>query len=188
MANEPIIFMKDDNDVNFYPLVHIEGIQGWPENLSDLDIDSLKDEISSVSSGIAGIQSQINILQTAISSIPNITDTGWVDIQLKTGITAFTASETPQARLLSVNGVYFLSLRGAVKGATGRGTIASIPSSISSEIKNSIPFAQNTTFINNLANFIRLRIKTNGDIDLEGSTQNPILNSHWLPIDITIML
>ena len=189
MANEPIIFMKDDNDVNFYPLVHIEGIQGWPDNLSDLDVDSLKDEVSGVSSEMVGIQSQIKALQTAIASMPAVSDTGWQTITFLNNTIAYDTSSTPKARLFSVNGVYFLSLKGAFKGLTSNNVeIGKIPTSMTFAIKENKSFAQNMTVSNSLAQFTRMRLDTNGTIKIERATVDTITNTMWFPIDITIML
>lgn len=189
MANEPIIFMKDDNDVNFYPLVHIEGIQGWPDNLSDLDLDSLKDEVSGVSSEMVGIQSQIKALQTAIASMPAVSDTGWQNITFLNNTIAYDTSSTPKARLFSVNGVYFLSLKGAFKGLTSNNVeIGKIPTSMTFAIKENKSFAQNMSVANSLAQFTRMKLDTNGTIKIERATADTITNTMWFPIDITIML
>ncbi|MGS5040696.1 hypothetical protein ACVDHH_04760 [Staphylococcus saprophyticus] len=189
MANEPIIFMKDDNDVNFYPLVHVEGIQGWPDNLSDLDVDSLKDEMSGVSSEMVGIQSQIKSLQTAIASMPTVKDTGWQNITLLNNATVYDTSSTPKARLFSVNGVYFLSLKGAIKGLTSNNIeIGRIPSTMIFAIKENKPFAQTMSVTNNLAQFTRMRVDTNGTIKIERATMDSVTSGLWFPIDITIML
>lgn len=189
MANEPIIFMKDDNDVNFYPLVHIEGIQGWPDNLSDLDVDSLKDEVSGVSSEMVGIQSQIKALQTAIASMPTVSDTGWINITFLNNTIAYDTSSTPKARLFSVNGVYFLSLKGVFKGLTSNNVeIGKIPTSMTFAIKENKFFAQNMSVANSLAQFTRMKLDTNGTIKIERATVDTITNTMWFPIDITIML
>ncbi|MCD8825436.1 hypothetical protein [Staphylococcus gallinarum] len=188
MANEPIVFMKDDNDVNFYPLVHVEGIQGWPDNLSDLDIDSLKEELSGVNSQMVGIQSQIKNLQSVVENMPTVTGTDWQDITLNSGITEYSIEETPKARLVSVNGVSFLSLKGAVKGLKGSTTIGTLPANMINNIVDARPFVQNTSKTSGTTNFARWRIQTNGDIVLEGATQSTIESTHWFPIGTTVTL
>lgn len=189
MANEPIIFMKDDNDVNFYPLVHVEGIQGWPDNLSDLDIDSLKEQLSGVNNDMVGIQSQITTLQSAIANMPTVSDTGWQNITFLNNAIAYDTTSTPKARLFSVNGVYFLSLKGAFKGLTSNNVeIGRIPSSMIFAVKENKSFAQNMSVSNSLAQFTRMRLDTNGTIKIERATVDTITNTMWFPIDITIML
>lgn len=190
MDSIDIRYMTDTKSNQYYPITHVEAVEGLDsegnfEALQDIinDVDSMGDNYSNIQTDLTRLENMIKAIQ-----VPTVTDTGWVNMILKPGITSFSSSETPQARLMSMNGIYFLSLRGAVKGATGKGVVVSIPYSMSFAIKKSIPFSQNTSFISNLANFISLRIETNGDINLKGSTQNPIADSHWIPMDITVML
>lgn len=188
MANEPIIFMKDDNDVNFYPLVHVEGIQGWPDNLSDLDVDSLKDEMSGVSSEMVGIQSQIKSLQTAIASMPTVTDTGWINMPLSSTVQPYSTAQTPKVRMITIkNNIKFLSLRGAVKDVSAGEIIGSLPSSMLSSVTESTEFVQSMHATNGFSNFNRWTLLTTGEIKLQHSTTT-ITSTQWVPIDTTLML
>lgn len=172
----------------YFPFTHATCVEGIPDDISDFDIGTVKEDVSNVQTDVSNIQSQIYSLQSAIGKIPTVTDTDWQNITLNSGITEYSTKETPKARLVSVNGVSFLSLKGAVKGLKGLTTIGTLPTSIVDYIIEDKPFVQNTSKTNSTTNFARWRIQTNGDIVLEGATQSTIENTHWFPIGTTVTL
>ncbi|MCE5003195.1 hypothetical protein ACWEXP_00985 [Staphylococcus pseudoxylosus] len=190
MANEPIIFMKDDNDVNFYPLCHIEGLQGVPDGLTDLNIDGIKDDISGVSTNVNDLQIQLNSLKDLVANIPTVSDTGWKDITLATGIEIYSSGTVPQARLITLNNTSFLSVKGAVKGITSSSgvTIGSLNSFISSKISTNLYFVQNTSIVSGKPNFTRMSINTSGIITMQNSSIDSPTSTQWYPLHHTFIL
>ena len=173
----------------YFPFTHVTCVEGIPENLEDFDVGTVKDDVSNVQTDVSKIQSQINNLQSAIANMPTVTDTGWQNISYLNGATSYDSSETPKARLFSVNGVYFLSLKGAFKGLTSNNVeIGKLPSSMIFAIKDKKSFAQNMSVSNSLAQFTRMGLDSNGVIKVERASTDNITSGMWFPIDITIML
>lgn len=169
----------------FYVQAHIDGLDGMPDDFADYDLGDIQDNVSTINDNLGSVQSQINNLQSQISSM--VTDTGWQNITLNSGITSYSTSWTPQYRFITINGVSFLSLKGAVKGLTGAATIGALPSDVASKISNTLPYVQTMSAINNTPQFNKLSVQTNGNIILEFSTTS-LTNSQWIPIGTTLML
>ncbi|MGP0637779.1 hypothetical protein ACTRV7_05065 [Staphylococcus xylosus] len=182
-------FLLDANGEPYYPFTDVTCVAGMPENIGDLDIGTVKQDVSNVQTNVSNIQSQINTLQNAIANMPTVSDTGWQNITFLNNAVAYDTTSTPKARLFSVNGVYFLSLKGAFKGLTSNNVdIGKVPTSMTFAIKENKSFAQNMSVSNSLAQFTRMRLDTNGTIKIERATVDTITNTMWFPIDITIML
>lgn len=192
MSEINIRYVTDEKDVIYYPVTHMDAVEGLDlsemEDLTEIktSLENVTNQSNDSSDNIVVLKNQISTLENTISSM--VSDTGWVNIELKSGITPNTSGDTPQARLMSINNIYILSIKGTVKGATGNMVLGNIPSSMIFPIKKPVSFAQATTLVSNTANFASFKIRTNGEIYLEGSTINPISNTHWFSIDTTVML
>lgn len=181
--------LLDSKGEVYFPFTHVTCVEGIPEDIADFDIGTVQQDVSNVQTDISSLQSQMRSLQDAIDNMTTITDTGWQNITFLNGTTSYDTSTTPKARLLSVNGVYFLSLKGAFKGLTSNDIeIGKLPSSMVFAIKENKFFAQTTNIINNSAHFTRMRLDINGTIKLEGSTLSTITSGMNFSIDITITL
>ncbi|MBF7019206.1 hypothetical protein ISO99_04705 [Staphylococcus sp. 18_1_E_LY] len=182
----PAIFMQDPKTgENVYVVSHVDYVDGMPDDFEDYDLDGLQDNVSTINDNLGSVQSQINNLQSQISSM--VKDTGWQNITLNSGITSYSTSWTPQYRFITINGVSFLSLKGAVKGLTGAATIGTLPSNVVNKITDIRPFIQSMSNTNGTPNFNRWSVQPNGNINLEYSTTT-ITNTQWISFDITIML
>lgn len=114
----PAIFMQDPKTgENVYVVSHVDYVDGMPDDFENYDLDGLQDNVSTINDNLGTVQSQLNNLQSQISNM--VTDTGWQNINLNSGITAYSTNWTPKYRFITINGVSFLSLKGAVKGLTG---------------------------------------------------------------------
>lgn len=169
----------DKEGNQFYPVTDVSCVNGLPDNIEELNSTDVIEDLSSVKIQIANLQSAIE---------NTVHDTDWQNIVLNNGITAYSTNETPKARLISVSGVSFLSLKGAVKGLTATGTIGYLPESLNVVLSESRPFVQNSSVISGTPNFARWRVQTTGSIDLERATQSTIATSNWFPINTTIMI
>ncbi|WP_194750296.1 BppU family phage baseplate upper protein [Staphylococcus chromogenes] len=123
---------------------------------------------------------------------PVKSDTGWLDFTLINGVKEYGTSYTPKYRLINLDGVNILALKGAVKGITTSPiTIANLPSNISSLIVSDFPFTQNTsTKSGGIASFARWAVGASGAVELfRTSTGNTTLtDSDFFPINTTIIL
>lgn len=164
----------DKEGNQFFPYTDVECVNGLPDNLEALDSNDLLGDIIDIKNQLA--------------TMPTVTDTRWQNILLNSGITAYSSNETPMARLITVGGVSFLSLKGAVKGLKATGTMGALPESIATQLTGNRPFVQNSSVVSGVANFARWRVQASGNIDLERATQSTIDVAHWFPIDITIMI
>lgn len=181
--------LLDSKGEVYFPFTHVTCVEGIPDDIADFDVGNVQEDVSNVQTDVSKIQSQINNLQSAIANMPTVTDTGWINITFLNGATSYDSSETPKARLFSVNGVYFLSLKGAFKGLTSNNVeIGKLPSSMIFAIKEKKSFAQNMSASNSLAQFTRMRLDSNGVIKVERASIDNITSGMWFPIDITIML
>lgn len=174
--------LLDEKGELYFPFTHVNCVEGLPDNFNDFDIGNVQEDVNS-------LKAQLKSIQDGIVNMPTVTDTGWQNITFLNGTTAYDKSTTPRARLFSVNGVYFLSLKGAFKGLTSNNVeIGKLPSSMVFAIKENKFFAQTTNIINNSAQFTRMRLDINGTIKLEGATLSTITSGMNFAIDITIIL
>ncbi len=161
-------------------------IAGWKKTFRiDLNEDLLtKNEVNSlVNNETTKLKNELN--QTINN---NYSDTGWVDITLINGTVTYATNTIPKVRLFTINGAKFISLRGAVKGLTAKGSIGIIPKTIADNVGETRTFVQNTSIDNGTTNFNRFSITSNGEVRLDSSTLNPIRDTHWMPIEITFLL
>lgn len=166
----------DKQGNQFFPYTDISCVNGLPDNLEDLDSNDVLIDISDIKNQLANLP-----------PFPTITDTGWKNISLSSGITEYSSTWTPKYRLITINGVSFLSLKGAVKGLTGATTIGTLPNDVTPKIISTLPYVQTMSAINNTPQFNKLSVQTNGNILLEYSTTS-ISSNQWLPIGTTLML
>ncbi|KYH14875.1 hypothetical protein [Staphylococcus kloosii] len=102
----PAIFMQDPKTgENVYVVSHVDYVDGMPDDFENYDLDGLQDNVSTLNNGLGSVQSQINNLQSQISNM--VTDTGWQNITLNTGITAYSTSWTPQYRFITILRCFF---------------------------------------------------------------------------------
>ncbi|PTF90325.1 BppU family phage baseplate upper protein [Staphylococcus chromogenes] len=123
---------------------------------------------------------------------PVKSDTGWLDFTLINGVKEYSTSYTPKYRLINLDGVNILALKGAVKGITTSPiTIANLPSNISSLVTTDTPFVQNTsTKSGGIASFARWTVGSSGAVELfRTSTGNTtITENDFFPITATFIL
>ena len=193
MTEINIRYVTDDRDDKYYPITHMDAIEGFDisnfEDMDDIkeDLENIWDQSNDTSGQLSSLQSKISSLESSISNM--IRDTGWMNVQFLNNTTAYSSSETPQARLVSFNGVNFISLRGSFKGLTSNNMdIGKIPNEISSVLKRSVPFAQNMSISEGTAHFTRMRLSSDGIIKIEKTTLSAVTEAQWFPIDTTIMI
>lgn len=113
-------------------------------------------------------------------------DTGWKDLTLKNGITHGSGTEKAQYRITEVDGITTVDLRGAVRGIKERRTVfAEIPIDIDMVAPHY--YTQNTSFVNDTANFNRMAVKGGGELELEETTlsSEDMNRNIWFPIATT---
>ncbi|MGZ9502538.1 BppU family phage baseplate upper protein [Staphylococcus epidermidis] len=121
----------------------------------------------------------------------DFSDTGWQNLTLANGVTAYSSSSLPKYRFINDRGMLELSIMGSVKNIKSTKTIiANLPSNIVSYLNRDIPFIQNSSVKNSLATTARWVIKKDGTIVLEFVSFPPsdMAETDWYPIDITIRL
>ena len=193
MTDINIRYVTDNKDNAYYPITHIDAVEGF-DLLEFEDMSNIKEEISNVSNQSSNTSAQVtnlqNQLNTLISTVNGLVqDSGWQDIELLNGAIPYASNSVPKARLVSVNGVFFLSLKGAIKGITETNIdIAKIPLSMSALVKETKPFAQTMSVSGGIAQFTRMSLKTDGVIKIDGATLSTVTDGLWFPIDVTIML
>lgn len=154
------------------------------QKIDSINIDELKQEQKTLSEKIDETTNETNKkIQSNTDKINeiNITDTGWQNIDITgSGLTPHT--DPPQYRITTVKGVKTVALRGAVNGYKGDNiTIGKIP--ISGEFSNPQYYVQNTSKKSGSINFIRITIKRDGNIVLEGTTNDSPTGNEWCPIN-----
>lgn len=111
-------------------------------------------------------------------------DSGWIDLPLASGISAYSSSQTPQYRKVG-NTVY---LRGAVKGIKQDKTIiGTLPTGY--RPTKVVSFAQNMSMSGGAANFARWQVQTDGDIEMQYTNHSLIEyeGTEWFPIDANFL-
>lgn len=118
-------------------------------------------------------------------------DTGWLPLNLINGVTSYSDTEIPSYRMINNNGIYTLVLKGELKNIIGRDTIVCrIPANIATLLTRDIPFVQNTSIKNGLANTARWVLYKNGDLVMERVTFDSasMASTDWYPISLTTIL
>ncbi|MBN6852230.1 BppU family phage baseplate upper protein [Staphylococcus warneri] len=121
----------------------------------------------------------------------NFSDTGWQNLTLANGVTAYSSSSLPKYRFINDRGMLELSIIGSVKNIKETKTvIATLPSNIVSYLNRDVSFLQNSSVKNNLATTARWVIKKDGSISLDfvSFPSSDMSETDWYPIDITIRL
>lgn len=111
-------------------------------------------------------------------------DTGWIDLPLASGISAYSGTQTPQYRRIN-NTVY---IRGAVKGIkTDKTIIATLPAGY--RPTKVVSFAQNMSMSGGAANFARWQVQTDGDIEMQYTNHSLIeyAGTEWFAIDASFL-
>lgn len=108
-----------------------------------------------------------------------LTDSGWLDLPLSTGITAYSDAQKPRYR--KIGNEVFLS--GVYTGAVGQNlTIATLPSGYRPTKKIILPCASVGQM------FSKISIETNGEIVLNRTTVEPIIAENWHSIACSFTL
>ena len=121
----------------------------------------------------------------------SVVDTGWQNLTLSNGVTAYSSSNVPKYRLINDRGILELSLMGVVKNIKSTKTvIATLPTNVVLQLNRDVPFIQNSSAKNSLATTARWVIKKDGTIALEfvSFPSSDMSETDWYPIDITIRL
>lgn len=106
------------------------------------------------------------------------TDSGWVNLTLASGVTAYAPTQLPQCRKIG-KAVY---IRGAVKNVLSNGVLATLPAGY--RPNTTIAFAQVTSVrTGNFAMFARYTINSAGEIKLEAISDGADYGeTKWFPI------
>lgn len=193
MTEINIRYVTDKKDNEYYPITHMDAIEGFDisqfEDMADMkeDLENIWDQSNDTSGQLSSLQSKVSSIESSINNM--IRDTGWMNVQFLNNTTEYSLSEVPKARLVSFNGVNFISLKGAFKGLTSNNMdIGKIPNEISSVLERNISFAQNMSVSGENAHFTRMKLSSDGIIKIEGATLSTVLENQWFPVDATIMI
>ena len=162
------------------------------QKLDSINIEEIKQEQETLSKKIDETTNETNEkIQSNTDKINemNITDTGWKNIDITgEGLTPHT--DPPQYRIITLKNIHIIALRGAVNGYKGDTiTLGKIPldEKLNGELSNPHYFVQNTSKKSGSINFMRITIKRDGDILLEGTTNDSPTGDEWCPINTVFM-
>lgn len=167
-------------------------LEEMKQKLDSINIDELKQEQKTLSEKIEETTNETNQkIQSNTDKINemNITDTGWQNINITgSGLTAHT--DPPQYRITTLKNIHIIALRGAVNGYKGDTiTLGKIPldGKLNGALSNPHYFVQNTSKKSGSINFMRITIKREGNIVLEGTTNDSPTGDEWCPINTVFM-
>ena len=120
---------------------------------------------------MSNIYDDVELLQSQMTTVLNLlTDSGWLDLPLSTGIAAYNEAQKPRYR--KVGKTVFLT--GVLKGVTGSDvTIATLPSGYTPSKRAIIPIACVGQMIG------KISIDTDGSIVLNRTTVEPVIAENW---------
>ena len=78
----------------YFPFTHVTCVEGIPEDIADFDVGTVQQDVTNVQTDVNSIQSQIKSLQSAIANIPTVSDTGWINISLASGVESYSSGNT----------------------------------------------------------------------------------------------
>lgn len=109
-------------------------------------------------------------------------DSGWKTLPLASGVSAYSDAQTPQYRKIG-NTVY---LRGAVGALSSEEkVIGTLPTGYRPSQVH--PYTQNTTKIADSIYFTRMKVNTNGTVEMQ-YTDAVLANSAWFPISTSFLV
>lgn len=112
----------------------------------------------------------------------NVVDSGWLTLPLASGITAYSDAQMPQYRKIG-DVVY---IRGAVKGiTTNEKVVATLPEGYRPTRAKS--YVQNMTASGTIANFTRMQVQADGDIEMQWNTYENNAN-YWYCLDTEFLV
>lgn len=138
--------------------------------------DTPQEEISEVKALFSGeapasIYDDVDALQNKVGELENLTrDTGWQEIPLATGITAYSDEQAPRCRKIGKD--VFLS--GVLRGVTAKDqTVATLP--VGFRPSKKVMFA--VCSVGQM--FTKMTVNTNGTIVLNRSSIEPVEAINW---------
>lgn len=100
----------------------------------------------------------------------NVYDSGWIDLPLASGITAYSDAQKPRYRRIGKE----VFLYGVLKGISGSDvTVATLPSNCRPAKKHILPIACVGQMIG------KISIETNGNVVLNRTTVEPVIVENW---------
>lgn len=167
-------------------------LEEMKQKIDSINIDELKQEQKTLNEKIdEKIEETNKKIQSNTEKINGITidDTGWKNITI-TGSGLIPHTDPPQYRITTVKTIQIIALRGAVNGYKGDNiTLGKIPldEKLNGALSNPHYYVQNTSKKSGTINFIRITIKREGDIVLEGTTYDTPTGGEWCPINTVFM-
>ncbi|WP_206680140.1 hypothetical protein, partial [Salmonella enterica] len=70
----------------YFPFTHVTCVEGIPDDITDFDVGTVKEDVSNVQTDVSTLQSQISSLQSAVANMPTVTDTGWITMPLSSTV------------------------------------------------------------------------------------------------------
>ena len=96
MTEINIRYVTDERDNKYYPITHMDAIEGFDisnfEDMDDIkeDLENIWDQSNDTSGQLSSLQSKISSLESSISNM--IRDTGWMNVQFLNNTTASSSS------------------------------------------------------------------------------------------------
>ena len=193
MTDINIRYVTDNKDNAYYPITHIDAVEGFDllefEDMANIkeDLNNVWDQSNNTSGQLSSLQNKLSSLESTISNM--VKDTGWINMELLNNTIPYGSTSVPQVRMISFNGVSFITLKGALKGLTSNNMdIAKVPNEIAVMLKSDISFAQNMSVSSGTAHFTRMSLKSDGILKIERATLSAVTEAQWFPIDMTAMI
>ena len=170
------------------------------------DLETLKDEQTNFENRVTDLetfkdeQTTTNEVQTTkneeIEKRINelVSDSGWQNLPLTDGITAYSDEEIPQYKFCTIGDTTEVSIRGAVIGVTdNRVVVAELP--IEKSLSQQHVYVQPTSLKENvdgekIAQFIRIAINKDKQIEIQNFSfpKENITGNDWCPLNTTFKL
>lgn len=139
----------------------------------------MRKSMATIYERVEALEAAFAELQAQIGTV-DFSDSGWIDLALSNGVLPYTTGNRPQYRKIG-NKVY---MKGAVKNAlTAETVIGTLPEGFR-PVRIGHSYVQNTTVSNNVANFVRLVVETNGEIKIQRISEGGSFGADkWFPIN-----
>lgn len=154
-------------------------------NISTLSnsVSTVTNKVSSLTNSVSQSNEKIDDLENYVNEV--VSDTGWKNFTLASGVSVYSTAQQPRYRKIGK----FVILTGAVKGVKqDRTIIGTLPAGF--RPSKVISFVQNMSATNGIANIARWQVQTDGDIEMQYNDfpWEELDGTEWFPIDVIFVV
>lgn len=165
-----------------------EGVEPYATIFEELD--AVKTSVTQLTQKLTSLATKVGTLEENVSQLTHdvnaqASDTGWINLPLASGISAYSSAQMPRYRKIGK----FVIVTGAVKGITKDKTIVgTLP--VGFRPSKVVSFPQNTSQFSGMPYFARWQVQTDGELEMQYTDYvwEELDGSEWFPVDVIFVV